>query len=212
MRPFYSEKGITIYNGNALEVLPTLPPVDLVLTDPPYGVDFKYEDSYTDSKSGYADLVSVAFAEMRRVSEVTALTTGMRNLWLYPPADWVMCWAKPGSTRQSGLGGFNCWEPVLVYGKPVKRVYQDFRLLPTAANLSKDFAGEHPCPKPLKLYKWLIDELSNEGDTVLDPFMGSGTTLRAAKDLGREAIGIEIEEKYCEIAARRLSQGVLEFV
>jgi len=67
----------------------------------------------------------------------------------------------------------------------------------------------HPCPKPLKAWKLLLSNISLEGQTVLDPFMGSGTTLRAAKDLGRKAIGIEIEEKYCEIAVKRLAQGVL---
>ncbi|MDD5304003.1 MAG: site-specific DNA-methyltransferase [Elusimicrobia bacterium] len=67
----------------------------------------------------------------------------------------------------------------------------------------------HPSPKPECVMRWLVDELSEPGETVLDPFMGSGTTLRAAKDLGRKAIGIEIEERYCEIAAKRLSQQVL---
>jgi hypothetical protein len=66
---------------------------------------------------------------------------------------------------------------------------------------------EHPSPKPLAVTEWFLDRLG--GGSVLDPFMGSGTTLRAAKDLGRRAIGIEIEERYCEIAARRLEQSVL---
>ena len=70
---------------------------------------------------------------------------------------------------------------------------------------------DHPTQKPLRVFMPLIVASSNEGDLVLDPFMGSGTTLRAAKDLGRRAIGIEIEEKYCEIAAGRLKQGVFEF-
>lgn len=68
---------------------------------------------------------------------------------------------------------------------------------------------DHPCPKPLELMRQLIEDFTDLGDTILDPFMGSGTTLRAAKDLGRKAIGIELEEKYCEIAAQRLSQEVL---
>ena len=68
--------------------------------------------------------------------------------------------------------------------------------------------GDHPCPKPLRLLKKMIENLRTEGN-ILDPFMGSGTTLRAAKDLGRKAIGIEIEERYCEIAAKRMSQGVM---
>jgi site-specific DNA-methyltransferase (adenine-specific) len=70
---------------------------------------------------------------------------------------------------------------------------------------------DHPCPKPLELIKELIGLFTDRAETILDPFVGSGTTLRAAKDLGRKAIGIEIEEKYCEIAANRLSQGVFDF-
>jgi site-specific DNA-methyltransferase (adenine-specific) len=67
----------------------------------------------------------------------------------------------------------------------------------------------HPCPKPLGLMRWLVARVSKPNETVLDPFMGSGTTLLAAKDMGHRAIGIEIEERYCEIAAKRLSQEVL---
>ena len=69
----------------------------------------------------------------------------------------------------------------------------------------------HPCPKPINAWKSIMCNSSLEGHTILDPFMGSGTTLRAAKDLGRKAIGIEIDEKYCEIAAKRMAQEVFCF-
>lgn len=69
----------------------------------------------------------------------------------------------------------------------------------------------HSCPYPITIPNRCIVATTQPGDLVLDPFMGSGTTLRAAKDLGRRAIGIEIEERYCEIAAKRLGQGVLDF-
>ena len=77
-------------------------------------------------------------------------------------------------------------------------------------NLSVGGAKLHPTQKPIRLMKWCIG-LAGDSDTILDPFMGSGTTLRAAKDLGRKAIGVELEERYCEIAAKRLAQEVLPF-
>ena len=80
-----------------------------------------------------------------------------------------------------------------------------------ATDPGRDKTG-HPCAKPLFSWKKIMLRCSaEESGAVLDPFMGSGTTLRAAKDLGRRAIGIELEERYCEIAAKRLGQGVLPF-
>ncbi|KKL63016.1 hypothetical protein LCGC14_2179420, partial [marine sediment metagenome] len=97
------------------------------------------------------------------------------------------------------------FHPVLFYGPRVRN-----ELRPTSIQ-SFDTADDHghPCPKPLRWMRWCIELGSNPDQTILDPFMGSGTTLRAAKDLSRFAIGIEIEEKYCEIAKRRMAQGVL---
>lgn len=206
MKPYYQDDYATIYHGDCREILPLLAPVDLILTDPPYGVGFEYH-SHDDTPIGYADFIKPIFEEMRRKAKVVMLTTGMRNLWLYPQADWVMCWAKPGATRRSDLGGFNVWEPVLVYGRP--KIYNDFKMLPSVVNISEDVGKLHPCPKPIKLYTWLIGEVKPQ--TLIDPFMGSGTSLRAAKELGVCAIGIELEERYCELAARRLRQEVMNF-
>ncbi len=210
--PYYEQDGITIYCADCREVLPSLPAgsVDLVLTDPPYGVGFQYANAYQDREQDYREWMLPVFEEMRRVGKLVMLTTGMRHLWMYPPATWVMCWAKPGSPRRSDLGGFNCWEPVLVYGK--RRIWQDYKQFAAWNNITKDAGKEHPCPKPLNVYLWLMGEGSDEGALVLDPFLGSGTTVLAAKQLGRRAIGIEIEERYCEIAAKRLAQGVLPLV
>ena len=78
--------------------------------------------------------------------------------------------------------------------------------------IGKESTRLHPTQKPLRLLRLLLTDYSEQGQTILDPFMGSGTTLRAAKDLRRKAIGIEIEEKYCEIAAKRLEQEVFDFI
>ena len=205
---YYSDEWVAIAHGDCREILPSLPKVDLVLTDPPYGVGYKYEDSYNDAHGDYAGFILPVFNRLRDIAGLVLITTGMYNLWLYPQADWVLCWAKPGSTRRNGLGGFNEWEPVLVYGK--RRIYNDFKLLPDVANHSKD-SGVHPCPKPLNLYTWLVSVGADPCATVLDPFLGSGTTAVAAKKLNRHCIGIEIEEKYCEIAANRCRQQVFDF-
>jgi len=200
MKPYYEHAGITIYHGDCREVLPCFEKhVDLLLTDPPYNVGF---DSFELTFN-----MEVFAASIKGFSNV-AFTPGIRNLWAYPKPKWVICWAKPGSTRRNDTGGFNSWEPVLVYTE--RKLMNDFIYLPDCVNHTPEAAG-HPCPKPLALFKFVIAQLSDEGQEIFDPFMGSGTTLRAAKDLGRRAIGIEIEEKYCEIAAKRLSQEVFEF-
>jgi site-specific DNA-methyltransferase (adenine-specific) len=106
------------------------------------------------------------------------------------------------------------WDPIIYWGVPdgEPSVYRkDFfiqEMAPFGLNRPKI---EHPCPKPEELCRYVVDLFSANGQLVVDPFMGSGTTLRAAKDLGRRAIGIEICEEYCEIAAKRLSQKVLNF-
>jgi site-specific DNA-methyltransferase (adenine-specific) len=204
VKPYYEENGVTIYHGDCREILPRLQKVDLVLTDPPYGVGFSYwSESYVDNPDGYWDKMAPIVELFMQKGELVFITPGIRNISLYPKPKWILSWGKPGSTRRNDTGGFNCWEPVLFYGS--HKLNQDFIYLPDCVNHS-DFAG-HPCPKPLRLFKWLIEQ--SAAGTVLDPFMGSGTTLRAAKDLGRSAIGIDIEERYCEIAAKRLAQEVL---
>ena len=100
--------------------------------------------------------------------------------------------------------GFNDWEPLLVYGKTDGLQMHDFFFAQP-----DPFANGHPCPKPIRWATWLIERATKQSHVILDPFAGSGTTLRAAKDLGRKAIGIEIEERYCEIAAKRMAQAVL---
>jgi DNA modification methylase len=95
----------------------------------------------------------------------------------------------------------------LVYGDKVHRNAHDyFHAIPERMG-----AFGHPCPKPVRFCTQIISRLTTPGQLVVDPFMGSGTTLVAAKQLGRRAIGIDIEERYCEIAAKRLEQEVLDF-
>jgi hypothetical protein len=111
-----------------------------------------------------------------------------------------------GMTR--GKMGFGNWFPCVVYSRPDISLYREQSDAVDIA-IGTEEMPDHPSPKPLRAMSWIIDRF--DAPIIMDPFCGSGTTLRAAKNLGRRAIGIEIEEKYCEIAAKRLSQEVFEF-
>jgi len=197
MQPYYSEDGITIYHGDCAEVLPSMS-ADLAITDPPYGVNFRGEKWDKDVPP-----LAIALPSMfGRVAIIMAPVA----MFQFPQPRWVACWARPASSSRSLVAGFNHWSPVLLYGDCEMRV--DYKSWHAIQHAYPPGFG-HPSPKPECVMSWLVDELSEPGEAVIDPFMGSGTTLVAAKYLGRKAIGIEIEEKYCEIAAKRLSQRVL---
>lgn len=213
MKPYYQEtipggKTLTIYHGDNREVLPELGIYDLVITDPPYGIGLEY-DGYDDSQRNLLKMIAETFPLIRRSGTVTLLTPGNSNQYQYPIPDWTLCWFY-GSGAFMCPWGFNCWQPILAYGAdPHLRESKGPR--PDSINMicTTDVKG-HPCPKPLKFWKWLMARgTSRASDKVLDPFLGSGTTLHAAKELGHEAVGIEQSERYCEIAAKRLTQGVL---
>lgn len=218
-QPYYEDikAGITIYCGDCREILPELPQVDLVLTDPPYnalniGVDARTYDSTAKMKlpeSEYNLFCEQWFSLAQQKSQGILVSVGIRNLWRYPPAKWVMIWQKPGAVAYNGTGGFNIWEPILAYGN-VGHFTEDC-YTSTPPNLLRGPEREHPCPKPIGLWKWLLLPSQNKAPVIMDPFMGSGTTLVAAKQLGRKATGIEISEKYCEIAVKRLAQEVMNF-
>lgn len=200
-KPYYDQEGITIYHSDCRLILPELEPVDLVLTDPPYGISLEltpWDKSIPSPSKWLYNLFGKA--------KTILITPGNGNQNIYPRPNWVLSWFRPGSVQRVREGtGFSHWEPVLLYGEN----NFPFDAKQISAN-NPDANCGHPCPKPIKLFIWLISKAGNF-NTILDPFMGSGTTLVAAKQLGRKAIGIEIEEKYCEIAVKRLAQKVLPF-
>jgi site-specific DNA-methyltransferase (adenine-specific) len=207
--PYYEHTGITIYHGDCREWFHTAAPksLGLVATDPPYGVGIEYA-SYKDDLQTTTSLV-LRFVEMAEpVARCIAFSVGKfdTELALYQkrPPRWRMCWYKGAQTTASPIG-FNDWEAVMVYGDNVHNYAHDWFY----AQPERMGAFGHPCPKPLLFARTLIARLAKPGEIICDPFAGSGTTLRAAKDMGHPAIGIEIEEKYCEIAARRLQQEAL---
>lgn len=228
MKPYYEHDGITIYHGDCREVMPMLVG-DVVITDPPYGVDAKYGPSYDDSRGIYWDWFLPAFAMIRKSVSRIVMTHHPNALRYITDWDWICSWNK-GTAHACRIGNspiFPSWEPILCFGihsiGVLTEGHSDTFTFPpnnNGAGLSKlgrekweDYnLDNHPCPKPTSLFTSLIKTFSPlDREIVIDPFLGSGTTLVAAKNLGRNAIGIEIEEKYCEMAVKRLSQEVFDF-
>ena len=214
LKPYYDHAGITIYHADCRDVLPQ---ADVVLADPPYGLGFPYL-SYDDTREALINLIDDVVPALLALAERTLVLCGPTQIGLYPEPDWVACivWDTTGSF---GKRGYSQWTPVLCYGPDLDGFGNVNGILKTDVHRISGGAGvgfqrgawerEHTCPKPENLVRWVVSRFTPEDSTILDPFMGSGTTLVVAKQLRRKAIGIEIEEKYCEIAAKRLSQDVL---
>jgi DNA modification methylase len=194
----------TLYLGDCLEILPTLPKVDAVITDPPYGIGINY-GQYDDSVSTLAEMAPRLVAMACELAPVVSITPGNLNQYLYPKPTWTLCWFNRAGAG-SGPWGFSCWQPILCYGPdPYLASGKGRRPDFIEWSESADDNG-HPCPKPAKFMQRWIERVSL-GKSVLDPFMGSGTTGVACANLGRKFIGIEIEPKYFEIACERIDNA-----
>ena len=209
MKPYYEHAGITIYHGDCREILPDLPKVDLVLTDPPYGIGCSGRVNNQGAAAWDAERADVAW--LLDIAQSLCIWGGNYFADNLPASESWLIWLK----RPAGFDN----DP-RTYA-PLEMAWTDYGGKPRVKTHVWDGgkrAGEkgnrtfcHPAQKPIEVMRWCIVLAPDEPRIILDPFMGSGTTLRAAKDLGRKAIGIELEEKYCEIAAKRLQQEVLPF-
>jgi len=204
----------TLYLGDCRDILPTLPKVDAVITDPPYGIGFEYLN-YEDSADNLAELIAVFVPWSLENADRLIVTPGNTNIWRYPPATWYGCWTWDTTTAR-GKWGWSKWQPILFYGNDPAPGFENFnggsrsdRIHFSGGQAKIDgAAGDiHTCPKPLEFMKRLVARCTIEGESVLDPFMGSGTTGVAAVQMGRDFIGIEREERYFEIALRRIEEA-----
>ena len=214
MKPYYESGGIPIYWGDCRELLPTLATVDLLLTDPPYGIGADEAAAKNNGKWGWRFYGNSSWDRARPAPWVIGLALDKATaaiVWggnyfadILPPSQCWIGWDK--GQREFSLADFEmAWTSFDNASRMV--------VVPRSRALSD--GKEHPTQKSLEVIGWCISAVADRyakspPQIILDPFMGSGTTLRAAKDLGRRAIGIEIEERYCEIAARRLDQEVLD--
>lgn len=220
MEPYYSDDHVTIYHGDCREILPDLGRVDLVLTDPPYGINYVSNSGVGKGTTPITN--DGARLSLRLYRDVLRVLQADHVLWFTRWDAWPDVWVDLGmwfpmrgllvwDKASPGMGDLKHWGPSyeLIASAGVGQIVgpRDGSVLryPTVPSHGR----LHPTEKPVEMLSHLIAKL--DAGTVLDPFMGSGTTLRAAKDLGRKAIGVEIEERYCEIAAKRLSQEVLDF-
>jgi site-specific DNA-methyltransferase (adenine-specific) len=204
--PYYQDDWVTIYHADCRDILPLLPKVDLVLTDPPYGVGKADWDVLPPlvlrlawGLTTGAMLVFWSAFDLETVPREVGEKYKNVIVWWKPnlPALWT--WDRSRLASQ--------WEPIFYFarkGFEPKERPTDVWPCNYPSNNNQRF---HPTQKPIPILTKALTVFG--GETILDPFMGSGTTLRAAKDLKRHAIGIEIEEKYCEIAARRMAREVL---
>lgn len=204
-----------IIQGDCLEVMRGWPDkcIDLVLTDPPYGIGESNEKNQTRSvlavpkDFGHYDwddnpATAEQIAELRRVSKHQVIFGG--NFFALPPSSCWLVWDKDNGENDFA----DCELAWTSFGTAVRRLRWRWQGMLQEDMSNKEYRV-HPTQKPLALMRWVISKYSDEGALILDPFAGSGTTLVAAKQLGRKYIGIEISEKYVAICKERLKQEQL---
>jgi len=206
--------------GDCLEVLPTLETgsVNAVITDPPFGIDFKY-NGYKDNPCEYEELMCTFVTQVNRL-----LHDGYAFVW----QAMLQCknWHKwfPGEYRIfAGLKNFVqfrpipiqfSWDPIIFWkvGNP-KLIpiagHRDYHIGNTARYVAEKSCG-HPCPRPQNTVEYIVNLVTLPSDTILDPFMGSGTTGLACVKLNRNFIGIEISEEYFKIAEKRIKEAQMQ--
>lgn len=197
MRRVDLAEGVTLYNGDCREVLPTLGKVDAVVTDPPYGIGERMQGGTWGARAKYADFrawdkapTADVFEAMLGIATEAIIWGG--NYFPLPPSRCWFVWDKKNAVPTMADVEL-AWSNV---DKPAKRMS-----LPVGVH-----EWGHPTEKPVALMKWCVGHV--EGSTILDPFMGSGTTGVAAVKLGRKFIGIEIEPRYFDIACRRIEEAL----
>lgn len=202
MKPYYQDSAVTIYHGDCREVVPTLGRFDLLLTDPPYGLGERWQGGTWGGAPMYADARRWDVRPddgilLGMIQQAAAGIVWGGNYFTLPPSRGFLLWVKVPAMDTMADAEY-AWTNL---DRPAKAF---------SGHRNPDGKRDHPTQKPLALMRWCLETVPT-AQTVLDPFAGSGTTGRAAKDLGRKAVLVEMNERYCEIAARRMGQEVLCF-
>jgi len=232
MTPYYEDEAVTIYQGDARDILPHIATdlADCVLTDPPYGMSYvtnhrRADDPLRSPVQGDEDLNALrdVMPQLDRVlannrhayifagsTMVGATLDTIRATWTVKN---TLVWDKgeAGSVGDLEAGYAVNWEAIIYASKGRRKLNGPRPRSIYRYDWSSTRDPVHPTVKPVGLLAWLLAKSSAPGEMIVDPFMGSGTTLRAAKDLGRRAIGIELDERYCDAAVARLQQEAFDF-
>lgn len=200
MTPFYQRDGITIFCGDCLDILPGLAGIDSLVTDPPYGININKSNRLSISRGfGNENWDSQPLPQ----KDIDSLLIKANNLiiwggnyYILPPSRGFLIWDKNNDNRD--------FADIEMAWTNLDMVARIFRYRP----MNMDGGKVHPTQKPIALMRWCIQQIKAPG-LICDPYMGSGSTLVAAQDLGYSAIGIEISEAYCQIAVDRLRQPSL---
>lgn len=214
MKPYYEADGITIYHGDCREILPSITG-DALVTDPPYGIGWS-RATWKDDPAAYPELIHWLVSEGQRLGGWCFIFQAMPNVarfheWF--PEGWRLFAACKNFAQIRPTGVWHSWDPVVFWnsgpnsGPNSGHVNRDYHVGNVAGVFGERIG--HPSPRPIDTMRHIVQLAVKVREIVVDPFAGSGTTLLAAKQTNRLAVGIEIEEKYCEIAADRLSQRVL---
>jgi site-specific DNA-methyltransferase (adenine-specific) len=228
VKPYYDEDGITIYHGDCLDVLPTLgrDMADAVVTDPPFYMPAQQYSGRNDSVSrSWADtsILSTWFSAVAEALTAVVKDAGHVLVFcddasypvFYPPlyTRWPNLACLVWDKQRPGMGTAWRMSSELIIAARGRSAYWTGGAQGSVLHAKPVASAErlHPVDKPVDLLRQLIEVTTPPGGLVVDAFAGGGSTLVAAKKLGCRAIGIELDERYCEIAVQRLAQGVLEF-
>jgi hypothetical protein len=213
MKPYYSQAGVEIYHGDCREVMPQIA-AETVITDPVWPNCSVELFGAAHPHRMFAEMLGKISAETKRLAVHLGCDTDPRFLGSVPVRRFEFFRVVTLDVARVGYKGRLLMTGDIAYlfgevpaSRPGAHVIPG-RMVDADSNGKQ---SDHPCPRKLNHVGWLVKWWSEPSDTVLDPFCGSGTTLVAAKNHGRKAIGIEFDESFCEMAAKRLSQEVFEF-